>query len=269
MRVAVVFSGLLRGSWENNINDHKKIFPDADFYFHTWEQYKDDYPKLDLITSKEPDPQFNAYENETFLNLRRFREKNFTDTFMSTQQRRVIQFIAHADALTKIPLEYDVIVRARYDVVVFPALKKKYHYYLKQCFEKQRSVGFSYNAFNPDRNVRAFNGVEYPDLDKLHLINKKRLRHTSYEGRHAIPDYMIFHPHRHCDPYEIYSLYKDELLFSSEPGWWQVLCYKKRNPISVHGGALVERFLEDPRMFRKLTDAQRERYQKFYGDVKS
>ena len=105
MKVAVLFSGIPRDSFKQNISDYKEVFNNADFYYHTWHQYNEELEEYKpLITTSEPNPDYNLYENvdDPFVQSTPFRRVHDTHykgrlskSFMSKQRRGVIQFYAY------------------------------------------------------------------------------------------------------------------------------------------------------------------------------
>lgn len=254
MKVAVLFSGIPRNNYIENIKDHQTVFEGADFYYQTWHSYQDKLLNYKpLIVTTEPRPKFNVYDNldDPYIKSMPFRRIHKTndsyllhERFMSRQPRRVIQFIAYNDCYKLLTSQYDVVIKARYDVKISVKLKNVFRYLTRKCFETQRVVGFNYEYRRKDMNKIVF-GMETPPWDsKIYRIHGERMRWLYSEGYHAIPDFLIMHPASFYDTMVTDKLYKDKKLFSSEPGWWQVLARHKARALFYYGGVVVERFIE-------------------------
>ena len=115
MRVAIVFSGLVRGDYDKNIEAWTEIAPCADFYFTSWEDAE--YEWLDATF---PVPHVPYWPSRLWYERDKEKpEKAITHYKCRHRSKKwVYQQMAHALAIEKFDLinKYDVIVRARYDI---------------------------------------------------------------------------------------------------------------------------------------------------------
>jgi len=254
MKVAVLFSGIPRDRFKQNISDYKEVFNNADFYYHTWHQYNEELEEYKpLITTSEPNPDYNLYENvdDPFVQSTPFRRVHDTHdngrlskSFMSKQRRGVIQFYAYNAVYNLIKNKtYDVVIRARYDVKIAVNLKHVFRYLVNKCYETQRPFGFNYEYRRDRHTKRIFGSV--PSWDsKIYLMDERKIGIMHYEGYHGIPDYLILHPYEMYDIIDAKKLLDNEQMFSSEPGWWQAISRHKKRARFYWGGVVVERHIE-------------------------
>lgn len=257
MKLAVCFSGIptnrtvTRDQYRQTIAEFQTVFPDADFFFHTWDEYREEIADLNPICTPAYNPDYNAYENWTFeeLPLRRLKEEKFHHgNFPEKQSRGVHQHLAHADLLSRIPEDYDMIVRARYDTRLAVNRKQHLRLILEKSYTTGRPAGFAFEHARP-RQLQKIGYGRFPDWKTIHPISRRAGQVIMYErddikdGRaiHGIQDFMIFHRRHLFEPEQVYEWHSQKRLISSEPGWWQCLCWKKKRSLNFHGGIALTR----------------------------
>jgi hypothetical protein len=243
LRIAVCFSGQLRGSYKKNIEKIKSILPDyCDYYFTTW----DDQPKEDFIQKvhKAPVQKYNAAYPEAKASielLKKFRNGNLGHEAIHRYQhmsdrrfqehmilsiknmrkkgRTNFQHVAHAmliDDLVDLK-KYDIIVRLRYDVFMYDDLSVQFETFCQQVYDY--SVPYGFHCFNETETVDGF-------------VNPvKSLRQCISRDLH---DFMIIHRADMFDPNFVLYLHKNRQLRVAEGGWYQVLC----RPWGIFGAAV-------------------------------
>ena len=180
LRIAVCFSGQLRGSYKKNIEKIKSILPDyCDYYFTTW----DDQPKEDFIQKvhKAPVQKYNAAHpealasiqllkkfrngelgHETFQRYQHMSDRRFQEHMilsiknMRKKGRTNFQHVAHAMLINDLVdlKKYDIIVRLRYDVFMYNDLSVQFETFCQQVYDY--SVPYGFHCFNETETVDGF-----------------------------------------------------------------------------------------------------------------
>ena len=241
MKVAVLFSGQLRGDYHRTINQIRSVMPDDfDFYFGTWSDQNEEKVNQPFIDKVYDYPEFRynaaqytidqateAYEKlkkagfaNKALNARLLEEgkspeeieKNLRGSIDNLKQKGFSNFqhIAHAYMVRDFcpPGKYDIIIRCRYDVYVYSELKAHIKEFCQHVLEFQAPYGFyCYNDYNTQ--------AEY-------ITPVKSLKQSISKDVH---DYMIIHRADLFDPNLVIYLYDNAALRQAEAGWYQILCY--------------------------------------------
>ena len=185
MKVAVCISGLINNKFvsvEECLERLHKIFP-YDFFLSTWTSSpRKDIP--DVIVHDEP-------ETVPTGPIRPWSSK---------------QLVAHAHNLKRVPLNYDMIIRTRYDVFVNP--KFNFTKYVEDSYEYNTVIGFA--------------GFERQWKCEPRKLPYGFDKDENYWGR-AINDHIIMHPRHFFDPDKVIADYPKGLVPSGEKGWWKYL----------------------------------------------
>jgi hypothetical protein len=113
------------------------------------------------------------------------------------------QIIAHANMVSTIPKDYNVVIRARYDTYV--SARADFNQFLNQCENDGKTFGF---AWMPGKS----------NFDEIYVID----RGSQYHDRFLF-DQLIIHRRDRFDPMMVYQLTAEKKLLPAEFGWWQVL----------------------------------------------
>jgi len=241
MKVAVCFSGLVRYNALQNIADYRTIFPYADFFFHTWEGQSTQEIDEEFYTTEEPVIDYIAYDsNPQYPFIRTIDKHHLNGEWRNLAYNRPKQIIAHADLLCHLPEEYDMIVRARYDVK--PSLKNNdfWHKIITEAYDLDQSVGVGYE-YNVRTNMLV-HGTPYTQWETPSLIVGVPL---FYEEEYHHADHMMIHRRDRFDTDKVYRLHKNHELFPAEVGWWQILCEEKSRCIYVTNGVILDKWLKN------------------------
>lgn len=244
MKVAVCFSGLIRGCPERNISILKNIFSDFDFFFSTWEERCDNkeeilnkFPNIHFIN--EPKMHYHPIldselkEKKYLERIEVGKDKIIRDPwFNEINLHRTKQVLAHNELLYKIPQNYDMIIRARYDVLT--SVKVDFHSFLKESYEKKIAIGFG--TFKGDFRIDRAENVK--DAPKIYM----KPYHEIF-----LFDQMIFHRRDIFDQNLVNHLHKHKKLFVSEHGWYQILSEPfGDNHENYFGGVVLDRYVPEP-----------------------
>lgn len=256
MRVAVVFSGQIRGSYINNIIRMREIIPTADFFFTSWEDQREkDVAGIINRFYKEPQGyRIGAVGNKRVIKrniklLRKIKngelsEKDFPPRWIGRSHDKIIdelwapilskkkaahsmkQVVAHGLAVRDFcsSQDYDIIIRCRYDITVCRSLKAHIKDFCEQVYEYGAPYGF--HAFNDEGTLE-------------NCIKPKKIVSNGM-GR-DLRDFIIIHRSDLFSPDLAFYLFNKKALMPAELGWWQLLCrpYALCN-VDVKGYVMIE-----------------------------
>lgn len=246
MKVAVLYSGQIRGDYIKNIARMKNVLPDADFFFGTWENQKDlDTAGLINKFYVEPKPHYNPAKshNQKYLKIARairdgkLTRKDFpvrwqtkTDEEIKSELFATIkgrnkswhhmkQHLGHAYMCRDFTRskDYDIIIRVRYDCMPFYELKCFIKHLCEQVMLHGNPIGFHDN-----------NRVKTLD----HALKPKRMIENN--RGYDLNDFIVMHRHDLFDPDRTINLYNRKFLSPAEGGWYQIMC----EPYSLWGNTL-------------------------------
>jgi hypothetical protein len=227
MKTALCITGIYR-PWVNPpipylIEEMKKILNPTDVYYHTWSEYKDKTP-FDVHHCPEPVLNYHPVDDVTVECLHgKFIKYKENKLFRNKTFHRNKQLLGYADLMSKIPDDYDLIIRARWETIV--SNKFNYKKYMDIALEKG-PVGFMI------REKRKQPQTVHDDF---------KVSKDIYEDWFQfLPDALIFHKKEQYNIDLVKTLHKQKNLLPAEWGWYQILS-KPYGTIhtSVHGGAHV------------------------------
>jgi len=246
MKIAICFSGIVRGKVGRNIEHIKNAMPEADFFYATWEERQNEMSKkLNCVTYPEPNVTYNAWTDidpkhipphHKYMQYRNGIKNKLGGVYNNESlNHSTKQILAHAYQLRDIPEEYDIIVRIRYDVVC--GSRVKFEKYVNQAFKEQIAIGF------------AIRGGRYTKMNSFYDIPHK---YTTLESDISISrdwcwwlnDNIIIHPRNKFDTEKVFQYDKEKKLWPAEYGWYQMLS-ENDDHHSVYGGCSIERFVRD------------------------
>ena len=205
MKIAVCISGLTRKNPEIHCNKIKSVFPNADFYYHTWNGRK--YPnEFNVLTSPEPTvnyhPILDTNQNKsTKLEWYRKNKKNIP----SKQLNATKQILAHKFLVCQLEKKYDIIIRTRWDAQISNNID--YAPYLEMAYDVG-PVGFMTRFLKKD------------NINKLRVLEKNKSETNWYC---YLPDVLIMHKPEHFDTEYVETLHKNKQLLPAEWGWYQTM----------------------------------------------
>jgi hypothetical protein len=248
MKPVICVSGIARGNCKKNISHLEKAFPEIPIYFSTWTEYKNDIsekykstyhnePKVNYnpwleCVSDPPHVKYKEYK-EAFINKK---NGGLVDNARTTKKllHHTKQIIGHAYQLDyDIPLEYDMIIRIRWDTLV--SNKVDFTQYLETSYNDNIPIGFAI------RGGRWTNLDQFKDIEHVHITETTDLT-WSRDWHCWINDNMIFHPRKLFDTKLVHKFNEEKKLWPAEYGWYQMLSVMN-NHHCVYGGAAIERFI--------------------------
>lgn len=257
MKVAVCFSGQLRGGYKECIEKMRKILPNADFYYTSWEgQPIEPFVNRYYI---EPKPTWNCLNHTTKKYLkkyRQYREKGWKDVDAppnlpqaeNDEVRRELKSIIRGlrskgrtsnyqqliHALTVRDFvdqsKYDLIIRMRYDLYVDDRLEKHIQFFCEYVLENGTPFGF-------------FGRTNECDFDN-HFRQEITMENSTI--CQSINDFMIIHRADLFDPNFVFWLFEKRKHKAAETGWFQILCEPYQlYPVNVGGLVRIHNVYED------------------------
>lgn len=215
MKIAICFSGQIRGDYERNIKNVVDCLPDADVFFTTWSNQ----PKFDWIHKYYDEPIMHY--NPAIENANGFPDvyQKWLKTGKAKQEmwkHRTKQILGHALVVQDFADNYDVIVRARYDNITSKAMKHNMLYFCEKSYNEKKSLGFFMPRLANDPT---------PKLDRQPVNDQKfglQPLNSSRRKQHHV-DHMIIHRRDLFNTDYVWKLHNKKRLMVAEYGWWQVL----------------------------------------------
>lgn len=233
MKIAVIYSGQLRGEYKNNIERLRQIIPSADFYFTTWHNQPAE-PFMDKVFH-EPVSHYNpskATLKKQLNVLRKVRNgeidvakipgriknggiKQIERETMAAAQSRIKarnhtkQHLIYALSVNELidRKKYDILIRARYDVVLSKRLKPHILEFCEQVYDNKAPMGF--HSFNSSETLE---GAIKPPIELSTLWSQ------------SLHDFLIIHRADMFDPDRTLYMYEKKILAPAEAGWYEVMC---------------------------------------------
>jgi len=227
MKTALCITGEYR-NWVNPpiptlVNSMIDILKPSSVYFHTWSTQQDSTP-YSVHHCPEPVLDYHPVDDVTVPCLHgKFNEYKEKKIVHNKTANRNKQLLGYADLMSKIPDDYELVIRARWETIV--STEFDYDKYKKKALE-DGPVGF---MIRPNRNQEIHNEIE---------VSKD----PSDDWFQFLPDALIFHRKEQFNVELVHSLHEQKNLLPAEWGWYQILS-KPYGDIhtSIHGGAHVAR----------------------------
>lgn len=227
MKTALCITGMYRPWVKTDITYLVKemigVLKPTDVFYHTWDSCKDITP-FKSIYCAEPVLDYHPVADVTVECLHdKFIQYKANKLMHNKTAERSKQLLGYADLMDRIPDDYDLIMRARWETIVSRTFD--YNKYKKMAIDKG-PVGF---MIRPNRRQSVDADLE---------VSKDR----SDDWFQFLPDALIFHRKEQFDTTLVRELHKQKNLLPAEWGWHQILS-KPYGDIhtSVHGGAHVAR----------------------------
>ena len=230
MKTAILITGQYRPHVLNAqqlIGQMEAVFK-TQIFFHTWSSGVGKVPieyHNRLEYCKEPVVDYHPISDIEWTGKHGKWDKYLQGRLLYNKtQHQNKQILAYADLLSKIPDDFDVLIRMRWDILV--SKKVNFKPYLEKAYE-EGPVGFM---------VRGNRG--HP-LDNLLDVPKDDIMDDWYG---YLPDSLIMHKREHFDIDLVKKLHKEKNLAPAEWGWYQIMSEPFGDiHTSVHGGAIIAR----------------------------
>lgn len=244
MKIAVCISGVCRGKVKRNLDNMKRHFPDADYFYATWTGREGDCVKAGIKDFKSyPEPKMNYHPikdidgppaPKLMIQKKKCQTGEYNGQWQSKTQHHTKQILIHDMLLKDIPDDYDMIIRLRFDTWLSGQVD--FSEYLQKAYKKNIAVGFGTRT-SRHRNVDLLSEV-------LKIYPNGRDDSVSQDWGWYIMDPMIFHKRELWDHNLVKELHENKQLAAAEFGWYQVLSEPYGDShTSVYGGAQIEKYL--------------------------
>lgn len=226
LKVAVCISGKFESARDlikSNNDILKDKFLDADFYYATWDHYKDCFykifPEYNCFYFNEPNIEYHPYKDISPQNYisSRFKEsfkyvKNKKDkNGLEWSAHHTKQIIIHSWLVDSISNKYDIVVRTRFDARIWK--DADFTPYINDSHINQRAIGFATTRH------KMFDVIYESDKTSGWLL-----------------DQLIIHPAGFINKKDVEILNANRILHPAEMGWYQVLSMPYgSNHRNVHG----------------------------------
>lgn len=211
MKIAILFSGLIRGNYEKHTNRIQRYF-EFDTFFSTWSGSRDEFfnrkESSKILEYDEPELKYNPAIDcieppETY--------RKFINNGQSRNpiwKHRTKQILAHALLYDSILPFYDIIIRARYDTIIDTTRSKdEILSLISEAHREQKAIGFYVPKGQNNKSLRG--------LLRHHEDHHRRKEH--------LVDHLIIHPAKLFDTKRVWKMHNEKRLCVAEAGWWQVL----------------------------------------------
>ncbi len=260
MKVAVCISGACRTKrkgWSpaRCVATIKPKFPDADFYYGTWDSNRpifetlfpgekcEYFPESEMhyhpyLDIEEPYQQLDAPRNSYPMRAEKFRRRRAKGSgCLDSILHSTKQILIHAWLSDKIKSNYDVIIRTRFDAVIYNGAN--FTWYLHNTFNTNSTHGFytsrsntletlkHVSRRNEGINLQLDNGAGFSRDSRISGINPI-----------GLIDSLIIHSPDAINADHVNTLHANKQLHGSEKGWHQVinLSHKPCKTFTNHHG---------------------------------
>jgi hypothetical protein len=248
MKVGIFVSSQIRGSdqlLKRNINLLLDSFKNSEIVFGVWTYQKDkanftkDFSDK-ILYVEEPIIHYKPYiDNPTAIMDYQYQKKLKKPD--DRHQHQTKQFLVHNELMKKYGMNYDVIVRSRYDTTV--GVFVNFNEFINECYNKPTTIAISTRKdyHQTIHNIGEVSSNEYPYLnhrsDKDGSVKNRKLCEMLLDNGILI--------HRSCDWNSdlVNDLHTNKKLLAAEFGWWQILVdgTSHHNWKHYDGGASISR----------------------------
>lgn len=240
MRIALCISGKCDSpDAKKHVENLKKFFP-FDTYTAAWDR-DDRTMEVDYLFP-EPEMQYNPiidsgaldYECLTTkkwkmaLNSESFQLDRYTSgmtNWTNVMKHWSKQILIHNE-LMRIVTDYDLIIRARFDIILSDRIE--WDKFLQKSYDEECPIGFN------TRHISEYAGLYH------NLIHDKVNHHCN------VADALLFHPRNLWDCDFVDRLHREQRLSGAEIGWYQILSEPYGNfHYNYHGGVYIEKHKAD------------------------
>jgi len=220
MKVAVCISGqCVSNNPKTNLTHNNDIikqhFPNLNFYYATWNSYKNEFeqefPKYLCRYFEEPNINYHPYLDipkdkhitKRYQSTLEFMKKDKTGNRLKWSAHHTKQILIHHWLIKDLVDDYDVIVRARFDT--FISKNANFDIFIEDTFDNNRVNGFGATK-----------------QKKFDILNEFDSSATGTHHYHIL-DQMIIHRTDMVNFDLVNILHEQKLLHAAETGWYQVL----------------------------------------------
>jgi hypothetical protein len=213
MKVAVCVGGLVYPDSESRMAALRRKFPKYDFFFGVWKGRENALSqKLGAWSFDEHKPEYHPYfdvnipgmSKKIFI-IRKKMKDNPGMPMIEKSWHQTKQILMHSHMLDKLPPEYDMIVRTRFDINIADD-RLDLEGFVKESYNERRATGFTKSWFKKRPRIFRTKGSDRHDLWEQYLM-----------------DLILMHPRELFAKERMWDLHRRKELLASEFGWYQVL----------------------------------------------
>jgi hypothetical protein len=247
MKIAIGISGLYRNnvggngvrrrpvSVSSNLLEMKNKFK-ADMYYHTWDTELNkiplEYRSGNFFTTPEPIMEYHPIfdPKPTRSPKHHWYRRTKTDGDKTLHGNK--QIIGYSNLFDKIPNDYDLYIRTRWDCSINPNFD----------FESWYDVALNEGPVGFMIRTSGLNKYDFRNT-KGHMVPKTEDINQHTDWFEQLADNLIIHTREQLDTSLVYDLHEQRQLLGAEWGWWQVMSKPYGGTIhtSVYGGVNLER----------------------------
>tara|TARA_E500000178_G_scaffold350477_2_gene409534 strand:- start:23 stop:757 length:735 start_codon:yes stop_codon:yes gene_type:complete len=227
MKIALCISGLCdNDESEKFVERHKSIFP-YDTFTAAWKRddltmdvdYLFDEPTIDYHPVTDV-PQLET--THTILRSRGVKKENDGEKWMDITKHWTKQILIHDSLLKKIPSDYDMIIRTRFDTIASKGID--FMEFIESSYYENYAIGF---------NTR---------YENVWLRHNELLEFVPHFNVCHVNDALILHPRNLWNSQLVETLHNSKELQAAETGWWQILSEPYGdNHQNFHGGVYIDK----------------------------
>lgn len=243
MKVAVCVSGICRGNVKRNLQYLKEHFP-YDYFFATWTGKENGMHQAgisDFYTFDEPEINYHPIRDidgppapKLMTQKAKCLSGEYNSIWQGKTQHHTKQILIHDMLLTKVPDDYDMVIRTRFDTWTSPNVK--FDEYLKKSYDRNIAIGFGTRA-SRHKNIN-----QMVEIAKIYPNGRDET--ISQDWGWYLMDPLIMHPRNLWNHELVNELHTNKKLAAAEFGWYQVLSEPYGdNHTSVYGGVQIEKYL--------------------------
>jgi hypothetical protein len=248
MKVGIFVSAQIRGTiekLERNFNLLLDSFDNSEIVFGVWSYQKEESSFFHKFSDK------IFYMNEPFIHYKPYIDNPTAVTDYQYQkklakpderhQHQTKQILIHNELMKRYGMDYDVIVRSRYDTTL--GLFIDFNHFIDECYKTPVCIGISTRSdyHNTIHTIGEYSSNEYPYLNHRDSQTGKVFSAKTCEM--FLDNGILIH--RSCDwnSQLVEDLHINKKLLAAEFGWWQILVEGTTHHKWKHydGGASISR----------------------------
>lgn len=227
MKIALCISGLCdNDESEKFVERHKSIFP-YDTFTAAWD--RDDLTMDVDYLFDEPTINYHPVTDviqlettHTKLRSQGVKKENQGEKWMEITKHWTKQILIHDYLLKKIPSDYDMIIRTRFDTIASEEID--FVELIEGSYYEKYAIGF---------NTR---------YENVWLRHNELLEFVPHFNVGHVNDALILHPRNLWNSQLVETLHNSKELQAAETGWWQILSEPYGdNHQNFHGGVYIDK----------------------------
>lgn len=259
MKVGIFVSAQIRSiaNLKRNFGFLLDSFDNSELVFGVW-TYQKNYGELlekysdKIVYVEEPVIHYSPYiDNPTAIMHYQYQKKLKNPD--ERHQHQTKQILIHNELMKKYGMNYDVIVRSRYDTTICPFIN--FNLFINECYEKPTTIAISTRSdyHNSILSIGEVASNYYPYMN--HRNEKTNSIKCIETAEMLLDNGVLIHRSSDWNSDLVEKLHTNKNLLAAEFGWWQILVAgtSHRNWKHFDGGASINRSVmkSDREMLKK------------------